>query len=291
MIRLAKYCLNIMTLFGQTAWPPSYTVWFKSQAPEIVASLLLWRLHPTPEAYNRLLPQYRPTELQLNVAHSPVIDWLPDARMRDQALLRYNDSVILDWLICDILHHYVVEIDDVSSVISGAEPGRGYFGVWNLFSIIDSPDTAAANLARHSPGRVPLGTELDHTRVRISATSGGAPLNTVCQDLPSLPPSDDIDASNAAGLERSRSQKVYEVLTTPTLALKLSHDIRLYATKRWKLDPHFFVVWPDMAFDGHEELVARGTSYRIPDPMPTPTPLSTEIVERYRNSLENLAES
>lgn len=39
---------------------------------------------------------------------------------------------------CDMMNSYVIEVDDLSTILPSALPERAYFGIWNLFSSIDA---------------------------------------------------------------------------------------------------------------------------------------------------------
>lgn len=78
-------------------------------------------------------------------------------------------------------------------------------------------------------------------------------------------------------------------LTTPALALRLSRDIRLFAAKSWRFDKSLFETWPELKFDGYENVIAQGRPYRIPTAPPASLILLTEKVKLYQNALEKIA--
>lgn len=55
----------------------------------------LWRNFPCKASYTCLPPAYRPTQLQLMVPHSPIIDWLPWPDLRD-LVIQYQDQIDID---------------------------------------------------------------------------------------------------------------------------------------------------------------------------------------------------
>jgi len=57
----------------------------------------LWRNFPCKASYANLPPAYRPTQLQLMVPHSPIIDWLPWPDLRD-LVIQHQDEIDIDAL-------------------------------------------------------------------------------------------------------------------------------------------------------------------------------------------------
>ncbi|KAH6986626.1 hypothetical protein EDB80DRAFT_181211 [Ilyonectria destructans] len=293
--RLHQCSVGIMSLFTQRAWPSTYPVWFKSQVPEIIGPILQWRLHPTTEAHNRLLPDYKPTELQLTVPHSAIIDWVPYAPLRDRVLLCYNGSVALDRLMCDMLNSYVIEVNDVSQIQSHAPPGRGYFGIWNLFSAINSAATNLPDCVDHTgntdfvdPESITRGAD---TQQHYNSTTPSLERQESTLDGYSLASSMNNGRRRRLSSvpELSRSFNLADVLKTPASALRLSYDIRLYAAKSWKLDRSLFEAWPELKFEGYEKIIAKGKSFRIPTTPPdAPIPMTDITVKLYHSALETI---
>ncbi|CZR68171.1 uncharacterized protein PAC_18070 [Phialocephala subalpina] len=293
-----QHCTAIMSLFICNAWPRTHSVWFKSEVPEIIGPILLWRIHPTTETYKNLLPDYKPTQVQLTVPHSAIIDWIPYADLRDRVIMYYNHSVVLDRLMCDMMNSYVIEVNDLSRILPQAPPGRAYFGIWNIYRAID-----AASLSLMKSGCafqaessfLETGPDFIETQVGEAGQSFDDTTNAF-QDLlfSSIPPhsasNDRITHQNSHHHDRSDSFSLLEVLTTPALVLKLSHDIRLYAAKSWRFDPGLFEKWPELKFEGYEAIVAKGRSYRIPTAPPDAPIRMTEATKAvYQEALQNLA--
>lgn len=204
--------------------------------PEIIGPIIRWRLNPSTLTHQQLLSDYKPTPLQLSVPHSAIIDWVPYAALRDRVILCYNGTAALDRLMCDMMNSYVIEVSDLSIILPGALPERAYFGIWNLFSGIDS----------------------------LTSTP----------NTPNIPPGGLADYS------------LTQVLSTPILALKLAHDVCLHAAKQWKFDISLFDMYPELKFDGFENIVARGTSYRIGCAPPgMPRELTSEMVDKYQTGV------
>jgi hypothetical protein len=283
-----------MSLFIYNAWPRTQSLWFKSQVPEIIGPILLWRIHPTTENYKNLLPDYRPTQVQLTVPHSAVIDWVPYAGLRDRVILYYNHSVVLDRLLCDMMNSYVIEVNDLSQIIPHAPPGRAYFGVWNVYSAIDAANAALMkNQSEFQADPSFLEPRFDFIDQQLNGDDQNfSSMPDVFQDLlfsGMSPGVGNNDRQNSRYHNRSSSFNLLEILTTPALVLKLSHDIRLYAAKSWRIDPSLFMKWPELKFNGYEALVATGTSYRIPTAPPdAPTQITEAIKIVYQEAIQSL---
>ncbi|KAH8812833.1 hypothetical protein F5884DRAFT_856128 [Xylogone sp. PMI_703] len=80
------------------AWPDVERFWKMTASFDGFFQYELWRNFPCRETYNMLRPTLRPTRTQLQVPHSPVIDWLPWPDFRD-LVIRYQDEVDID-IIC-----------------------------------------------------------------------------------------------------------------------------------------------------------------------------------------------
>ena len=281
-----------MKLAIQNAWPKTFSVWFKSQVHEIIGPILMWRVDPSAETYQKLLPPYKPTALQLSVPHSAVIDWVPYSDLRDRVIMFFNGSAALDRLMCDFLNSYVIEVDDISAIFQEAPAEKGYFGIWNIFSGIGSTSADFANqskgVADHGFGAGPWGFHLRTPR-SVSATGVFEAATDFCGSTGSA--NDATNASPSAPHDHAKFKaKLVEILTTPALALKLSYDIGLYAAKRWKVDRTLFEQYPELQFEGYEDIVAQGTSYRVClSPPEMPKELTSSAMESYQKSMQQLS--
>jgi hypothetical protein len=287
-----------MNLFVQNAWPTTASVWFKSQVPEIIGPILRWRICPSMENYNRLLPQYRPTPLQLSAPHSAVIDWIPYAPLRDRVINFYNNSVVLDRLLCDMVDSYVIEVDDLSRVLPRAPCGRAYFGIWNIFAAIDAA-TAAATASLHASS---LSSAVQTNSVGIENDFDEPHLDSLVEPLDdgadthgdlfsSTYPQTPFSNYMALSVD-TQSYGLLDVLATPASVLKLSHDVPIYAAKSWKLDRTLFEKYPELKFDGHEQFVAKGRSCRIPTAPPKgPRIMTGPVLETYQRTIRECLRS
>lgn len=286
-----------MSLFVRNGWPRVHSVWFTSQVPDIIGSILLWRIHPTPESYQQLMPEYRPSAIQLSVPHSAIIDWVPYAPLRDRIILYYNKSASLDRLMCDLLDSYVVEVENLSSSFPGAPSVPAYFGVWNLYSAIDAANDSLRNEKSEiqpfvSPKQNLIGSMLFNSP---NSDQGcffeDAPgiFANLCSTIAASPGAVGRDITTTSTWKRPENFNLYEVLATPALVFKLAHDIRLYASKRWRLDRSLFSKWPELKFDGYENVVAKGRSCRLATQPPDgPTKLDAATQKLYQETLHNL---
>jgi len=280
-----------MSLFVQNAWAHTYSVWFKSQVPAIIGPILIWRVHPTNETYNNLPKDYKPTDLQLSVPHSAVIDWIPYSSLRDRIIMFYNSSAALDRLLCDMLNSYVIEVSDLAQILPHAPRGRAYFGVWNIYSAID---VATASLQK-SPQTSRVDTDLLESR-SDSHESNTDDIDTYSHlFFSSFSPTSsttepELEDRTSVSQESSKPFNLVEILTTPASVLKLSYDIHLYATKSWRFDRALFEKWPELKFDGYEDIVAKGRSCRIPTAPPDgPVQLTESTMEFYQRAIRGLS--
>lgn len=273
---------------AEHAWPSTYPVWFKSQVPEILAPLIAWRLCPTAEAHRFLAPCHRPTELQLAIPHSPIIDWVVHAPLRDRILLCYNGNVALDRLICDYLNSHVIEVEDVSQIIPNAPPEKGYFGVWNVYKGIYTSSEDGLDYSNLPVDINPLEGSLEAGDFSMQQGFGSV---TCGGQLPSSSLAYARGRRQSQASDSSGPVNVVKILTTPELALRLSHDVRLYAAKSWRVDMSFFRAWPELKFDGYEKIIAQGRSYRIyTEPPEAPIQMTEATAKLYHDALEGIAQ-
>ncbi|KPM40127.1 hypothetical protein AK830_g6421 [Neonectria ditissima] len=237
-----------------------------------------------------------PTKLQLTVPHSPIIDWVPYPYLRDRMILCYNGNVSLDRMICEYLNSHVIEVNDVSQILPHAPPGKGYFGVWNVYKGIytagqGDPDHTdlpiSTNFLDVEPNTSDFSMQDDFSNETPNASLQNPALGG-CLPNPCLTHRQGRRQSFASAT--SGPLNVVELLSTPELALRLSHDLRLYEAKSWRVDRSFFKAYPELMFDGYEKITAQGKSYRMftepPDP---PVPMTEATVKIYHNELARVA--
>ena len=99
----------------------------------------------------------------------------------------------------------------------------------------------------------------------------------------------DYDQVQSPGAQ-SRHFNLVDILTAPASVLKPSHDIRLYASRSWRLDRTLFDKNPELKFSGCESIVARGRSCRIPTASPDgPKGMTQETIQIYQEALAGIA--
>lgn len=79
------------------SWPTAERFWNLTTCTQGFLHAELWRNFPCKDSYQRLPAAYRPTQMQLLVPHSPIIDWLPWPDLRDMIIL-YQDQIDIDAL-------------------------------------------------------------------------------------------------------------------------------------------------------------------------------------------------
>lgn len=228
------------------------------------------------------MPEYRPTQIQLREPHSAVIDWVPYAPLRDRIILFYNGSSELDRLICDTLDSFVVEVEDVAKVLPGAAPGRAYFGIWNVFSALDTT-SRYANIDQSHLATVP---SLNYFDMQPS------PAGTMGFD--NHPNSFD-GANFLTSLENHETLSTFsgpcdlsQIFSSHDAVVQFSNDIKLQQATTWRLDRAFFEKWPELKFNGYEDIVARGRSYRIPAETPrAPTGIAPQVIQAYQAAIRD----
>ena len=72
-------------------WSGKRTFWFETLAFEKLAPLTRYHILPTIENYWAIPPTFRPTQLQLSRFHWPMIDWIPNAALRDKLMLHAHE--------------------------------------------------------------------------------------------------------------------------------------------------------------------------------------------------------
>lgn len=79
------------------SWPTAEGFWKLTTCIQGFLYAELWRNFPCEDSYKSLPAAYRPTQMQLLVPHSPIIDWLPWPDLRDMIIL-YQDDIDIDAL-------------------------------------------------------------------------------------------------------------------------------------------------------------------------------------------------
>jgi hypothetical protein len=288
---LVKICNTAVDLFIQHAWPGTKPLWDSSTCRVIPERVLLWQLFPCPQTYNLLPPDFRPTELQLCTPHSIIIDGVPFAPLRDRLIMYHNNSATLDNLFSDMMNCLVVGVEDVSKILVGVKQERGYFGVWNIFSVISgwvypAEDSRVSEITERNAQTI----HSAHRQMKDAAR--GSRFDHLNQSLfDSLKPFPDGDADDL--FTQHLSSSTWEpipwtrILSSPSLALKLCYHIGMdKADGNWRFDRALYETYPELKWNGFETTIAQGRSYRIPGGPPmNPEMLTHATIDAYKKGI------
>ncbi|RVX65754.1 hypothetical protein B0A52_10388 [Exophiala mesophila] len=248
----------MLSSFICLAWPTMAAWHTYTKAHMYVGSLMAWRLNPTDELFASIDPAFRPTKLQLTVPHPAIIDWIPLSSLRDKLILFYSASPSLDELVCEVGNAYVME-GDLSRLIAGLPPTRGYVGVWDLVrAIAPEAATASNNSAPHD----------------LSQTNFDRSPETV----------DDFDGDEVVHHTTLPARDVTALFNSKVLALKAFKMMRMHTGPgNFLLDPAFFERHPEL-YDPGAGIIAKGVPLRPGDRklIVTPQPMDAGVLGRYR---------
>lgn len=262
-------------------WPGPLCLWFGTYCYPMIESVLRWRLCPSPQSYKALPECHIPTELQNKTPHSAIIDWVSIGPLRDRMIENYNFSPQLDTIFVDLMDSGVVELDDMSSIFIGVKKERGFLSIWNIFSAI-----------QNAPIRFlqPTASPQENTLSELSQVYGSELLHTYKMPLPDTKAASGTATSQLIGEWEPMSPA--QLFSSPAMAQKLYYHLELYRSdKCWRMDPAFFQKYPLLKWDGYENVIASGTSYRINSrpSFPSSVSASTEkILDDYQRTLNSV---
>ncbi|KAH7350442.1 hypothetical protein BKA66DRAFT_289034 [Pyrenochaeta sp. MPI-SDFR-AT-0127] len=245
----SQACMTAMVVFARYISPLPATMWFTSYCYQLVERVMFWQVHRTADCSRSSIPAYEPSALQLSTKHSSLIDWIVLAPLRDRLIVNYNKSRNLDKVFVDLMKHTVIEVSDLSKILTGVSEGPGYLGVWNLFN--------AMNLGFHEETRAVCKEntiELFH-----DAFAGLIQMHK-------MPPPDDTWVCQVTCSENGFWQPVSfgDLMGSPQIAKQLYHFLRVYDShKHWKIDPMFYEIYPELKYEAFEASCAQGTNYRL----------------------------
>jgi hypothetical protein len=228
-------------------------MWFSSFIYALAERNFLWRLC-RPGKISPKMPAYlTPTKLQSQVSHQAMISWIPIPPLRDRILRSYSSGQAFDEVWLDLMVHAVIEVDNISSILTGVSQERGFLGVWNIYDALSvqrsstsSPEAYTNDVA----GDFQELAEIDSMGL-LRVYRMGLPYHSTTCDMPA----EQHGTWTPVPLE--------ELLASPMLARKLYYHLELYKSdRRWRIDPAMFKKYPGLKWDGFEQYVARGTSYR-----------------------------
>lgn len=116
------------------------TWWALTRGYQPLIDFLLYRLTNSPQIYERMLPAFRPTSVQLTIPHPSVIDWFPFPLLRDRLIMCYasHPSFNMDQIVLDLSAAYVAEVD-LGALVQGVARGtQAYLSLWELSQFISS---------------------------------------------------------------------------------------------------------------------------------------------------------
>jgi hypothetical protein len=238
-----------MMFFARYASPIPVVMWFCSYCYAMVAYIIRWRLNRAFQLTQPLPRNYEPSTVQTSTRHPSLIDWLAIGGMRDRLIQQFNDSTRIDQIFIDIMAHMVVEVEDISTILTDVDAGPGFLGVWNIFNAM----TGGAGSADIQPSWMTNSLELHD----YSLTG----LYHLHESL--------VD-TNYIGTQTSRGKgpwapiPLMTLLSSPQSARQLYHHLELYnAHRTWKIDPILFIQYPKLMWDGCESVIASGKSFRV----------------------------
>lgn len=239
-----------MIVFAKHASPLPAVMWFASSCYSLIGNVIRWRLTRHSPIFHSLLPNYEPSELQLSTQYPSLIDWIAVAGLRDKLIQYFNNRAKLDKVFTDIMEHVVIEVADISVILTGVEPGPGSLGVWNIFSVMTNGMTNADIQALCTPNALEL---------RDGALLG-------LYQMHKIPLINTSSLCQCTSLGRGfwLPVSLSTLLSSPELARQLYHHLEIYDShKYWKFDMAFFEKYPQLHFTGFKDTVAKGRSYRV----------------------------
>ncbi|KAJ9640800.1 hypothetical protein H2204_003089 [Knufia peltigerae] len=283
--RASEVIGTAVTLFHDYAWEGTARFWGSSQARSILEAILAWRCMPNSATLAKLPLAWRPTPLQLYTPHSCIIDWFPHAGLRDALILNHNNSPILDELFWDCMDCWVVTVEDMSTVLADADPGKGFIGLWNIIEAMDSSRTS------NNPDSPPV-SPFSHWS---TSTVPGAPpfffSKTAAAHGDSNNGSDDpLHGLMGKSCEKQSSgwtpMPLDFILGRKDLARDLFYHLNMQDTvSNWRFDAYLFEKYPELKYPGYESLVANGKSFRRPARKVGPTKMNSRIISLYQRAI------
>lgn len=240
-------------------------MWFGSFCYAMAEGVLTSRINPSQRSTEPLPSYLKPTELQLTVSHPAMLGWISIAGLRDRILTNYTSGSSFDEVWFDLMTNAVVEVEDVSTIITEAEPGHGYFGVWNIFEAMEN---------RSQPRRDDfLMADLGEDSPELSEVDSLGLLRVYRMPLP------DFNKSASGSPQRQghwTPVSLGRLLSSPQLARKLYYHLELYnAHKNWHINPAFFDKYPNLKWDGYDQHTASGIGYYMRPAFPNTPSLQT----------------
>ncbi|KAH0827725.1 hypothetical protein FOPE_00164 [Fonsecaea pedrosoi] len=217
--------------------------------------MLFWRAGSMTKFAKRPPAYLMPNEFQETKRPPPMISWICIEPLRNQIIRHASHTRDFDSIWIDCMAYAVVEIDDISTILTGVEPGPGFLGAWNLFDAISqSPcsDTFQQSKCQWTQG---------NSFPELSALDSAGLLPVYRMQLPDEP---ETSYGKAPRLGYWEPVSLADLLASPELARKLYYHLELYKSHcSWKLDPSFFQKHPALRWPGYEKFTAPGRGFRL----------------------------
>lgn len=241
-----------MIYFSRYLWPGPSMLWFSSFTYGMTERSLLWRLSQSQRCLERLPTYMTPTRLQSLIPHYAMLSWVTQPGLRDSMLQYYAPGRPFDTVWLALMAHAVVEVEEISTIVTGVGTGPGYLGIWNIFDQISPKNTAENAHEMNHDFNDPYKELAEIDRLGL--------LRVYRMNLPQAPepcqsPATPNGAWDPVPLE--------QLLSSPILAQRLYYHLELYNShKCWRIDPQFFEKYPNLRYPGHKEHLARGRNLR-----------------------------
>lgn len=245
--------------------------------------MVLWRSSPSNRPRIHLPLYLIPSELQMNTRHPPMISWVSIAPLRELMLQHYISYRDFDMVWIDLMAHAVVEIEDLSSILTGVGCGRGFLGIWNIFDIISN--IKSPNHPRNQ------GSETNDKFPDLSELDVSGLLRAYRMQLPDT---QEICCGAAPQPSSWEPVSLQQLFSSPYLARKLYYQLELYEShKSWRLDPAFFEKYQNLKWDGYEKFTASGICLRMTPHSHSIPIINTQeqILYQYQHALFNINNS
>ncbi|KAH7088008.1 hypothetical protein FB567DRAFT_591428 [Paraphoma chrysanthemicola] len=256
---VSKACLILMVYFARHIWPGPTMLWFGSHLYGLAERSLAWRVSKSKGSFKRLPRYLIPTPLQSRTPHHTIISWVTMGGLRDRIIQECSSGPQFDDMWLDLMSHAVIEVEDISTILTGVGSGRGFLGTWNLFDAMSDPKCS-------DPAQV-HGAEGEEIFPELSQLDSSGLLRVYRMPYPGGSSNSDPDVSSAKPKPNGPWEPVEleRLLSEPELARKLYYHLELYnAHKYWSTDPAFYDKYPNLKWEGYEQFNAKGRSFRLP---------------------------
>lgn len=262
--RLLNAIEFMITAFVNISWTRMMAWETYTRSLTALKDLTAWRMDRTTTNWLKIVPQYRPTKLQISVAHPSVIDWIPWPSLRDKLIIHHAANPKLDDVISDVGKAYVVQAD-LSTLVRCPQPIIGYVPVWTLVQAI-----SAGEVQDVFPDSFAAGPIID--KGNMSVLDDDIVTSQTPSQRQSLPASSVNELFGSASLARAAHQLL---------------GIGQGAAFNYRLDPAFFEVYPEL-YDPEANVIAQGVRLRpnnhfVDEPYPIPGELDTTVLTQYRD--------